>query len=489
MASRCEFLSQALFEFRCIHCWNVFGLQMLYFGGSSFGWNAVSADFTDPKSPNWDPAVEVLLYYSDFYGSAAFEGGTYNLPAAWMRKNVLMCACQRSTAAFGCRNFLDRPVAGGSYRTSIHPCADNCTAEDREDQERADCTPAGTIADKMILKNRAWLVTHLNKMTGMSMKLPAGSMPNMSTAKPHTDWPTPACGTKDLFCDGFDTTEEDDFAHGLWQWQRNQSFFNAPQPWNITYISEWAGCARPCSTGSHSDNNVIKYGEAESGNGYAVVVPFANGWNDVHVSAILTKPVMSVQGATLTYYVRGCTNCTDPPGPRAIAPQEEPRLRASPACKAAEAKLCPGLAHKGPDCHACCINNTAALTAAGCNVTGDPPPDVSSFCMPSGTKYPQGAFIVEYLVLDQDEEETPSSNATYRIASSSSSRRRTEEGPAVPAWTTLSTGTLKGGALSPWKQESWSLPRGKVQVKFSCAGATNDGANYCAIDTVAIAAK
>ena len=142
--------------------------------------------------------------------------------------------------------------------------------------------------------------------------------------------------------------------------------------------------------------------------------------------------------------------------------------------KTAQVKLCPGFAHKGADCHACCVNHSAALTAAGCNMTGDPPPDVASFCIPGGgggggTKYPQGAFIVEYLVLDQDDEETPSANAARRIASSS--RRRTEEGPAAPAWTTLSTGTLKGGAESPWKQETWSLPRGKVQVKFSCAGA------------------
>ena len=36
------------------------GHAMLYFGGSSFGWNAVP-DFTDPASPHYDPEVVVLL--------------------------------------------------------------------------------------------------------------------------------------------------------------------------------------------------------------------------------------------------------------------------------------------------------------------------------------------------------------------------------------------------------------------------------------------
>jgi hypothetical protein len=53
-------------------------------------------------------------------------------------------------------------------------------------------------------------------------------VPQMSTAKPHSGWPTPACaaspaeGPPLLFCDGFDSSPEDGFAHGLWQWQRNQ---------------------------------------------------------------------------------------------------------------------------------------------------------------------------------------------------------------------------------------------------------------------------
>jgi hypothetical protein len=67
-----QFSDQAGHKYRMVNVSN--GHQMLYFGGSSFGWNAVSAAFTeDPASPDYDPHTEVLLYYSDFYGSAALE--------------------------------------------------------------------------------------------------------------------------------------------------------------------------------------------------------------------------------------------------------------------------------------------------------------------------------------------------------------------------------------------------------------------------------
>jgi glutamine amidotransferase-like uncharacterized protein len=112
-------------KFRVVNVSN--GHQMLYFGGSTFGWNAV-ADFTNPASPNYDSKTEVVLYYSDFFGSAALEGGTFNLPAAWKRKNLFL--------------------------TSIHSEADNCTV-DRENQETTDCTPEGTLTEEAILKNRA----------------------------------------------------------------------------------------------------------------------------------------------------------------------------------------------------------------------------------------------------------------------------------------------------------------------------------------------
>lgn len=79
----------------------------------------------------------------------------------------------------------------------------------------------------MILKNRAWLVQHLNTVSGLSIKLPVATpTPNMSAAKPHSSWPTPLCGKDLLFCDGFDSAPGEVPA-GLWQWQRNQSFYNA----------------------------------------------------------------------------------------------------------------------------------------------------------------------------------------------------------------------------------------------------------------------
>lgn len=68
---------------------------MLYYGGSSFGWNGANA-YHDESDPDYDPDLEVLLYYTDFYG---FK--TYNLPAAWRYHNLLL--------------------------TSVHPEADNCT--------------------------------------------------------------------------------------------------------------------------------------------------------------------------------------------------------------------------------------------------------------------------------------------------------------------------------------------------------------------------
>jgi hypothetical protein len=47
---------------------------------------------------SFDPDVEVLLYYQDFYGF-----NTFNLPAAWRYRNLLL--------------------------TSVHPEADNCTRD------------------------------------------------------------------------------------------------------------------------------------------------------------------------------------------------------------------------------------------------------------------------------------------------------------------------------------------------------------------------
>ena len=116
-------------------------------------------------------------------------------------------------------------------------------------------------------------------------------------------------------------------------------------------------------------------------------------------------------------------------------------------------------------------------------MTGQPPPDVVAYCMPGGgggggggTTFPHGAFVVEYRAIV-----TPPNDGV--------DARRLEEGPAAPAWTTLRTGALRGGPNMPWKREEWPLPAGKVQVRFSCAGATMDGSNYCALDSVMVAPK
>eukprot|EP01050_Picozoa_sp_SAG11_P004389 SAG11_NODE_279_length_11283_cov_11.461820_11_plen_98_part_00 len=84
---------------------------MLYFGGSTFGYNALP-DYADAASPHYNSEIEVLLYYSDFYGF-----NTYNcapteppqlrrptpqcrwcectvraaaVPAAWRYRNLLL---------------------------------------------------------------------------------------------------------------------------------------------------------------------------------------------------------------------------------------------------------------------------------------------------------------------------------------------------------------------------------------------------------------
>ena len=86
-------------------------------------------------------------------------------------------------------------------------------------------------------------------------------------------------------------------------------------------------------------------------------------------------------------------------------------------------------------------------------------------------KHPAGAFIVEW-------RNVPS------LEGGLASRRRAEEAPEE--WTTLVSRPLKGGASEPWQRESYALPAGNLQVRFSCAGATADGSNYCAVDTVEI---
>lgn len=130
---------------------------------------------------------EVLLWFSDFFGYA-----TANLPAAWRYGNALL--------------------------TSVHPEADNCT--------RFDCPVAGTIPHDSILRNRAWLATHVNTIAGTSFAIPdVPFAPSFDTSAPHDGFPTPACAAADgsvLFCDGFDS-DAGVVPPGLWQWQRNQT--------------------------------------------------------------------------------------------------------------------------------------------------------------------------------------------------------------------------------------------------------------------------
>ena len=83
---------------------------------------------TPAPSRRYDPDLEVVLYYSDFYG---FK--TANLPAAWRYHNLFL--------------------------TSVHPEADNCTST-----QDSDCPPDGTIPHDNILQNRAWLASHINQV-------------------------------------------------------------------------------------------------------------------------------------------------------------------------------------------------------------------------------------------------------------------------------------------------------------------------------------
>ena len=470
-------------KYRAVNVSN--GHTMVYFGGSSFGFNGAE-DISNPESPQYDKVLEVLLYYQDFYGYK-----TVNLPAAWRYKNMLL--------------------------TSIHAEADNCT-QDRENAETADC-PAqddAWLTEAEILRNRAWLVKQINAVAGTKLVMPPNTpQPNMSVAKPHSSLPVPACRAAaegkagaPLFCDGFDSSSGAVYAGLTPQWQRNQSNYNSPQPWNTTFVDAWPGCARPCSTGSKPNGRSITYGKAHSGDGYAVCVPHVSGYNSPHKSAITSRAItVPAAGATLSYWVRGCTNCTDSSDfklaelaaataavAEAAFAQEDgvhsqgraagstalQSARSDPACQAALAKACPGLAHKGPTCHACTIarQKTLGPPSGPCSFVGNPPPDIQEYCRgggpgPAQPNVPHGGdFSVHYC------RGATTGEACFADAD--------PEQPDV--WTMLRNGTLKGGASSPWAQESWKIPpgQGAVRVRFSCSGATQDGSNYCAIDTLTV---
>jgi len=226
------------------------GHRMVYYGGSTFGYNGV-ADYADPTSAAYDPAVEVLVYYSDFYGYYA-----YNIPAAWRYGNIIA--------------------------TSVHPEADNCTFA-----TEPDCPPEGTLAEEYILQNRAWLLGYMNSASQSDFKIPNVPLaPVFDGTRPHTGYPVKQCYARlqtqllpsdsvlVLFCDDFDSVDGQ-VAPGLApQFQRNQSDYNFATPWNTSYISVW--------------NNGAEYPAAYGGDGYAVCVPTAI---TSHYSSILTKPV------------------------------------------------------------------------------------------------------------------------------------------------------------------------------------------------------
>ena len=119
------------------------------------------------------------------------------------------------------------------------------------------------------------------------------------------------------------------------------------------------------------------------------------------------------------------------------------------------------------------FNHTAAIAAAGCDLEGNPPPDVMQYCRPGPgpgpaplPKHPHGDFSVLYAF----------ANGTARTDESSLQ------------WRSLRSGPLHGGPAAPWAKESWPLPQGELRVRFACAGATPDRSNYCALDTVSVVA-
>eukprot|EP01035_Chromulina_nebulosa_P018093 gene18093-23742_t len=253
-----QFGDQYNSKFRLVNVSN--GHQMLYYGGSTFGYNGVE-DYTNPSSSHYDSKIEVLVYYSDFYGY-----NSVNIPAVWKYGNVLL--------------------------TSVHPEADNCTTK-----QDSDCPAEGTISTENILQNRAWLCTYVNTVSNSSFAVPSVSLsPIFNTTAPHTDYPAKECynqGTSTvLFCDDFDVSNR--VPEGLSpQFQRNQTDYSHARPWNVTYIDSWLN---------------IKYTSAYSGNGYAVSVPQST---PTYVSSIITKSfdtsVCSSSNVLVSYAYTGST--------------------------------------------------------------------------------------------------------------------------------------------------------------------------------------
>lgn len=85
-----------------------------------------------------------------------------------------------------------------------------------------------------------------------------------------------------MFCDDFDT-EAGLVPSGLWNWQRAQTDFSNPRPWNATYTGE--------------------NGPAADGNGYALASQ--KGTTGSKWASISTFPVSLPQGGTLSFKQRG----------------------------------------------------------------------------------------------------------------------------------------------------------------------------------------
>jgi glutamine amidotransferase-like uncharacterized protein len=241
-----QFGDQFQSKFRLVNVSN--GHQMLYYGGSTFGWNG-AIDPTDPSSSLYDPDIEVLIYYTDFYGYS-----TVNLPAAWRyQQNILL--------------------------TSVHPEADNCTY-----YEDHDCPPPGTVPLRNILQNRAWLCTYINEISSSAFIIPTVPLPpSFDTTKPHLYYPKEPCydtsattkGSQILFCEDFDSNGGEVPTGLAPQFQRNQSGSLLVRPWNTSYTDTW--------------NEGVVYASPApgAGDGYAVCVPMAP---TSHLSTITTRP-------------------------------------------------------------------------------------------------------------------------------------------------------------------------------------------------------
>lgn len=165
--------------------------------------------------------------------------------------------------------------------TSVHPEADNCTT--------VDCPAAGTIPTENILQNRAWLATYMNSVAGTSFRIPQTTLtPSFDTTPPHSQYPLPGCyggGTPrtppTLFCDDFNTPAGV-VPSGLWNWQRENTLYNSPSPWNTTYTNF--------------------YGAPPEGNGYAIASIKAqqNYW-----ASLSTFPVSTPPGSYLSFKWKG----------------------------------------------------------------------------------------------------------------------------------------------------------------------------------------